>query len=155
MRHTFLHFDTREQSADFFSETDVEKCLPPRLVGRRARTPDPIRALPEMEDPLSQSMHVSPPDCNALLPDCSETFPAGIFPSGIPRDTEAQRLAFNEMFPSRVSSFGPESNIPRVPPRVGAQTKPAPLVAESGRPGRAQLLAKRHAYWASTVVFSN
>ena len=30
-----------------------------------------------------------------------------------------------------------------------------PDVAESGRPGRAQLLAKRHAYWASTVVFSN
>ena len=29
-------------------------------------------------------------------------------------------------------------------------------VAESGRAsGRAELLAKRHAYWASTVVFSN
>ena len=29
------------------------------------------------------------------------------------------------------------------------------VVAESGRPGRPELLAKRHAYWASTVVFSD
>merc|ERR1719359_2438137 len=50
VRHTFLHFNTREQSADFFPETGVEEFLPPRLVGRRARTPDPIRAHPEEED---------------------------------------------------------------------------------------------------------
>ena len=53
VRHTFLHFNTREQSADFFPETGVEEFLPPRLVGRRARTPDPIRALPEEEEPPS------------------------------------------------------------------------------------------------------
>ena len=29
------------------------------------------------------------------------------------------------------------------------------VVAESGRPGRPELLAKGHAYWASTVVFSD
>ena len=29
------------------------------------------------------------------------------------------------------------------------------VVAESGRPGRPELLAKRHASWASTVVFSD
>jgi hypothetical protein len=51
VRHTFLHFNTREESADFFPETGVEEFLPPRLVGRRARTPDPIRANPEEEEP--------------------------------------------------------------------------------------------------------
>jgi hypothetical protein len=131
-----LHFNTREQSADFFPETGVEEFLPPRLVGRRARTPDPIRALPEEEEPpsaevdesVTQSMHVSAthglPNFNALLPDGWETSLAGIFPFGIPRDPEAQRLAFNEMFPSRVSSFDPESIAPRVPPRVSAVTRP-------------------------------
>ena len=49
VRHGFLHFSTREQSGDFFPETGIEEFLPPRLVGRRARTPDPIRALPEEE----------------------------------------------------------------------------------------------------------
>ena len=46
----------REESADFFPETGVEEFLPPRLVGRRARTPDPIRALPEEEGPVDESV---------------------------------------------------------------------------------------------------
>merc|ERR1719359_619684 len=148
VRHTFLHFNTREESADFFPETGVEEFLPPRLVGRRARTPDPIRALPEEAEPPSALR-----DFNALLPDGWETSTvdggermkkvvaeayhllekwqqkdpatsAGIFPFGMPRDPEAQRLAFNEMFPSRGSSFDPESIAPRVPPRVSAVTRP-------------------------------
>jgi hypothetical protein len=131
-----LHFNTREQSSDFFPETGVEEFLPPRLVGRRARTPDPIRAFPEEEDTAevdesgTQAMHVplAPGLSNfdAMFPDGWETSLAGIFPFGMPRDLAAQRHAFNQMFPSRVGAtgFDPESNIPRVPPRVSAVTRP-------------------------------
>ena len=54
---------------------------------------------------------------------------AGIFPFGMPPDPEAQGLAFNEMFPSRGSSFDPESITPRVPPRGSHGERPA----EAGR----------------------
>ena len=115
-------------------------------VGRRARTPDPIRALPEEAEPPSALR-----DFNALLPDGWETSTvdgdermkkvvaeayhaatsAGIFPFGMPRDPEAQRMAFNEMFPSRGSSFDPESIAPRVPPRVSAVTRPEPFMDDA------------------------
>jgi hypothetical protein len=137
VRHGFLHFSTREQSGDFFPETGIEEFLPPRLVGRRARTPDPIRAhaeedeYPDVDATVAQAMHMANaplPNFDAYLPEGWDTSLAGMFPFGMPRDLAAQRIAFNQMFPSRVSTFDPESDLPRVPPRVSAVTRPEPFM---------------------------
>merc|ERR1719156_225695 len=79
------------------------------------------------------AMHMQPalPGFDAYLPDGWDTSLAGMFPFGIPRDLAAQRLAFNQMFPSRVSTFDPDNDVPRVPPRVSAVTRPEPFMDEA------------------------
>jgi hypothetical protein len=48
VKNTFMHF--AQTQADYFDESPAEGLIPPRLFGRRARTPDPIRQPMDIDD---------------------------------------------------------------------------------------------------------